>query len=271
MSDKPAKNPQAGSKPLTGLVPATTRFVYRNRRSFVRIALIPYGTVMLLGLLGEVLLATTSNVELEGFLHVLIFGIPVLQIFLITAFSTAWHRFTLSDGRDITPLGIRWGISEWRFLGYTILLVVIITVIFSAVVILDSLIFGENKGAIIVLAIPGTLGIAVFFMRWVLIFPAAAMGDTFSLGDSVSATRGNLWAMTGYYIILSLIVALLFAPVSLIINMLTGSVGFVYIVWETIVAAIGNAATISLLSLMYMGLTGRHQEPAPQEVTPPNA
>lgn len=258
MFDSRADKTPPADKPLARLIPATTRFVYRHLSGLARVAFIPYLIVFFVLLIQDYMTEGGLYHETETAMigGILLGGLAIAQFFLLTAFSTAWHRYTLSDGRDIAPAGIRWGMAEWRFLGYSLLISIVCTAVLFASGLLFTFVMGDS-GIAIILQLACFAAVLLFSLRFMLVLPAMAVGDRFELGQSFRATRGHSWELAGIGVVMTLLIAVFFFPVSMMIGALGNVVILVKIVWLTLAQLIANALFISALSLVYRRLTGR--------------
>ncbi|WP_119460392.1 hypothetical protein [Rhodospirillaceae bacterium SYSU D60014] len=171
------------------------RFLFGRFPTFLRLAALP---ILLLGLAFVMpkILASSGQASSTGLLFVAFTSILVISYVLsLISFTTAWHRVVI-DGRS----RLRLGRSEWRYLGYSLLLLV-------------GLLVAQFIGVSLAGAVPAMAGkvavalaplLLVFFLavRVMLVLPAAAAGQALSLVDAWDLARGNSLRLIGLFAVI---------------------------------------------------------------------
>lgn len=143
--------------------------------------------------------------------------------FMMVVFGIFWYRYALLGAEGSLKFGLaRFNGMFWRTTGYglVVLLVCLVALVISTVVV--SLIGGvigallgvsTGSGLLVVITVPLVLAAyaapLAFMARLSLPFPAVALGESLSLGESWSRTRGETWRLVGAFLTASLPVALL--------------------------------------------------------------
>lgn len=192
------------------------RFVWQEKSSFIKIAVIP----MLFFVLGEAALDFHSSgrfiaeiFEIEftrDYLFYFSFPYSALvglyQILIITAFSVIWHRlFLIKSEPQRTRNLFLWSKRHQKFIGALIILSLMVFAVstlitFNATALIVDYnyeLFEGNFNFLFSLAssfllnlLVVTVGI-VISMRWSMVFPSIAVGQLISFRKSWELTRGN--------------------------------------------------------------------------------
>ena len=185
--------PRAKLPPLQTLADSI-RFLYGHFPTFLRLALLPI-LLHILVLVRPAILPLRRQVDTSdpsaGPLFVVFSSILVISYLLsLVCFTTAWHRVVI-DGRS----RLRFGRSEWRYLGYVLLL--------SIGLLVAQFIGASMAEAIPAMAVSPIVALVplllVFFLavRVAFLLPAAAAGQGLSLVDAWDLGRGNTLRLTG--------------------------------------------------------------------------
>jgi len=123
----------------------------------------------------------------------LVFLGEIIMMVAGTAVLVAWHRAIAEQaGAGRTAL---FGRRECRYLGIGLVMLVMLYIPVVAMMTINHLSDGPQKVAITLLA-AGFLVIAVSINRFILVFPAIALGlRPFGLKQSWSLTAGNTWRL----------------------------------------------------------------------------
>lgn len=176
----------------------------------------------------------------------LYFAMMVLGVIAYYSIAIAWHRACLLD--EVPPLA-RLGALEFKYFGYTILLVFVLSLlsfIISFVVSLGiSLLADGSSGqntelGVFILIIGISFGSFLLFGRFSLVFPGIAVRDRrMNFRTSWAATVNNTWRILGGTIlcvipslVITLIISLLASlslplviilPISMVLQLLSGA------------------------------------------------
>lgn len=182
--------------------------------------------------------------------------VSIALLFAMVAFSTAWIRFTLAVADGVIPqqLGLKWGRSEWLYLGYGVVYAFASVVAVFAVAMPFAFVTMFLSP---VIAFFAGLGIVYLMLRLGFVFPAVTM-------DQECDPRQS-WKLTadGHLHLFAIVVlcALPFVVVGLILNVLGWVmpvlvVGILIALIKAAITLIGWAVAVSALSLCYRGMTG---------------
>ncbi len=168
--------------------------------------------------------------------------IAIFVLYLIATCSVivGWHRSLLLDER---PGGLHasFGGREIHYILRMLMMSVLVALVVVALVaplfalsaILQATVGGTSplsKALPTVGAILGAIGVFLLSVRFMLIFPGAAVGDRrVTLRTSFSLTKGNSWRLLGGLILIGLIqaaISLLLLIVVIVVLFLTSGQGF---------------------------------------------
>jgi hypothetical protein len=139
-----------------------------------------------------------------------VIGATIASLVVAIPAATAWHRLIII-GVNHRSSRIEYSLSseEGRYLGRSILLllfVVLVVIVFVFFGVFLSDVSSELPGWA-----SSQLAVVVFLMLWLLlvvhfllVLPAAAVGDRVTFGESLRATRGNGWRLYLIYLLASL-------------------------------------------------------------------
>jgi len=119
-------------------------------------------------------------------------ALMVVTILAITLFSVSWHRLALlgRSPRLLPPIGA----NHVRFASASLTLVVL-AVLIGQLVVVVALMGGSARLFVLLLAILTV----ILFLRWSMVFPAAALGERLSFAQSWRMTKGStltlFWAL----------------------------------------------------------------------------
>ncbi|MBO6505102.1 MAG: hypothetical protein JJ850_16090 [Kordiimonadaceae bacterium] len=136
----------------------------------------------------------------------------ILQIMAESVFIYSWHRFALLGEQQIG--GDHWNAFAKRTLFYyfVLVLVVIVALVISFVGI--SQMTDSVAGILMAIVLVACL---LFVPRIALVFPAIAVNSAENkMRDAFVLSSGNVLALAGAYVVMTIIVLVLFAPVSFV-------------------------------------------------------
>lgn len=149
----------------------------------------------------EVFMQNLAN--FGSFVNILYIAMMLVGIVAYYSIAIAWHRACLLD--EVPPL-VRLGKLEFKYFGYSVLLVLVFYGLFVLLLFVASLIAeiilgseGALAGSFILIC---TLAFLVMFIlsfgRFTLVFPGIAVRDRrMSFRMSWDATKGNSWRILG--------------------------------------------------------------------------
>jgi hypothetical protein len=160
--------------------------VFHNPRLLFRASLVPYCLSLALMALGTALTAYPVFLGLFA----------PLTLLPLAIFGVAWHRLTLlGPEAGAPPLVSGWGRRQWRFLGYTVAVMVIIMVVSAALIFLGLAVIGRNTDNITRYLYVSTFVIAVIvaylMIRMSFVFPAVSVDKDYRLRHAWNHTRGQ--------------------------------------------------------------------------------
>lgn len=240
---------------LHGVILEAARFVYRNAGHMVRLAAVPYFIFVILFVLSD---KGEKTQAYDGVNWFWIFTLVIIYLPVFVMFAAAWHRYTLSSNRAGFPShGLKWGNGEWRFLAYK---VSFYALYFFQAGIAMALSAGIQGIAFIIVVALGVC-VLVIFSRVCLVFPAASVEADFGLQESLIATKGKTWEITGYWLLFILLWWIAKLPVKLIVWGIVEALGETSIlalviesVLEMALGMVGMSVGVSLLSFMFLRL-----------------
>jgi len=163
--------------------------------------------------------------------------VSLLRLVPYTLFGVTWHRLILLGAHVAPPVVFPgWQRRHWRFYGFALVITALTTAL-VAVVSLTSLGFTGGGpeaapesaevtlGAL--LAILSALLVALYFMlRFSFVFPAAAVEETYGLGDAWRHTKGQgLRLMLVMFLALSPVVLIGWMLIALVVMPFAGPPG----------------------------------------------
>lgn len=204
--------------------------------------------------------------------------IPFVYAFLLTVIAVFWHRHVLLQESRPPLLPLRFDMIQLRYIGYAILVSVVIVGAWflgsSAIVLILALMaqWGDSTIGKILLVVgflvlfPLSFYILVAFFRLSLVLPAAAIGHRgFGLREAWRASSGNSWTILGMHLLLMPILIIIVIPLTLII-VYFGGTGFsaspggseIYVTGATglrlVLFAVANAALNLYFTLVGIGM-----------------
>jgi hypothetical protein len=188
--------------------------IVHNPGLAVKLCAVPFALTIIQGLVtawlwgGQDLAAFTQN----GPAQAAVFGMSAVVYLSMVPTITAWHRLALI-GHGVPDARIHYSIrsSEWLYLWKGFLFVLLMTLISIPALVAGGSLGGiigaafqggpRHSGAGILIAILAVLAVQAFLcacvLRFNLVFPAAAIGDTMGFRESWRRTRGNTWRLFG--------------------------------------------------------------------------
>ncbi|MDH3594518.1 MAG: hypothetical protein OEM93_06660 [Rhodospirillales bacterium] len=144
------------------------------------------------------------------------------SFFIMVVFGIFWYRYVLLGAEGALKFGLgQFNGMFWRTTGYGLLLLVVCLVALAVSTVVVSLVGGvvgallgaaAQPAVLIVIIVPLVLvayaAPLAFMARLSLPFPAVALGEGLSFGESWSRTRGSTWRLVGAFLTASLPVAL---------------------------------------------------------------
>ena len=184
--------PRAAAIAAWPLVRDSYRFVFRHIPLLVRLGWTWLLFAWLIGA-GLELLLTVERGRLYG---------QLLAVPLLVAFAVAWHRASLIGARLDNGRVARFGRAELRYLGILLGLLALFVFVLVLLGIVWLLLQGSWTAAAPIspylVTFLAALGLLLLFfgLRFVLVFPAIAIGDLeIGLRRSWQLTRGNGWPL----------------------------------------------------------------------------
>ena len=142
-----------------------------------------------------------------------------------TLFGVAWHRYTLlGPARGAFPLVPLWHRRHWRFLGYLIMVTLILYGAWIAIVFLGAGLLGigtpgASKATALLAAAVGLLvALPYLMMRLSFVFPAAAVDETYGLGHAWTHTRGQGFRLLAAFVLSALPVLVVLALAGMLLG-----------------------------------------------------
>jgi hypothetical protein len=182
----------------------------------------------------------------------------ILAIFVFPPFCVAWMRIVMLGPEAVKgrPLWT-FGDAEWGYVGWNILISVLIVLIVGLMALLGLGFFGTLAAAgdalSSVLGVVGIIIIALLmnwlYCRWALTFPMTALRHTSSIGLAWSLSRNIGWTMAWCQVLTFLLAAASLLVVNTSVDLLFGTAA------ETETPSTGHAAVNSLLTALFVVAT----------------
>ncbi len=234
---------------VSGTVGNSITSVTGNFGAFLKIAALPGLLYILVGLAPflPILLWQAGQLDLVAGIAPYIDIVPALISYAAGIyFAVGWHRFLLLGDAGGTPkVFLAWRRPHWRFLLYTLLLVVLPSVA-SMVVVFTILYPGLGRGlnlgwpaSILVLA---ALAVAIWlWFRVSLVYPAAAVDARgYGLKQAWRDTKGNVLRLV-------LVTLLVFVPITAVLWIV------VFLAAEIFLSPQGDPGAVVALSALVLG------------------
>jgi hypothetical protein len=222
--------------------------------------LLPGVLIALLGTVEQGMISTmglgSAHPETARFLYL----VPVMLLYFVFSlpFLTSAHRSVLQGERGRTGLGFdheEWlfFLSMLRLIGVALLIGVILAVIIGVI---TAILIAGNTGQTAALSAVSGITIVMYaamglvVCRYMLILPAAAIGEWLTLGAAGRLLKGNLWRLFFALAIIWVAASL----VRLIAALLGSDLWIVQAILLGVVYAISTALTAFILSLAYRRL-----------------
>ncbi|MCJ8324379.1 MAG: hypothetical protein HRU29_07055 [Rhizobiales bacterium] len=176
----------------------------------------------------------------------------VVTLLAYYSIAISWHRACLLD--EIPPLA-RFGLLELKYIGYTVLLVLLILIFIGLPYIVLAAIAINSEIGILPVAMPIGLFIFSFLLlgRLSLVFPGIAVRDRrMSFRTSWQATKGNSWRILG-----GTMLCIMPALVISIVETLLGSLSLPLVILmpvQMILQLLSGAFLLSFMSICYQFL-----------------
>ncbi len=209
--------------PVVDTVRQSMMFCFVSKGTLVRLASMPFILSLALYCI-FIFMSDRENTVVVGELSMesaVLYLIDLLAFMVLIPFATAWHRHLLAPEsvgwfsyhvgrREIRYLLVFIAVSAIFYIGFPLA-----SAIFAVIMlILDNLFPLSNIGAIFAGIGVICIGfVAVFVVvRFLMTFPASAIGAPAGFKDSWRATKGHVLNMSGIYIIIALVSLLAYAP-----------------------------------------------------------
>ncbi|MDJ0608642.1 MAG: hypothetical protein QNJ67_06665 [Kiloniellales bacterium] len=169
------------SLPVLATVAAAYRAFFTGLAGFARAAFLPFG----LSVASTVAFAYLSDAPLAGFLFWLVaVSVPC------TLFGVAWYRLLLLGSGAARPAPVpAWRTRHWRFLGWMLLLLLLLAAQVAVLFTLSLMATGLPKAAVLLVELVLLLVVLVVALRLSLVFPAAAVDVRYGLTQAWRHTR----------------------------------------------------------------------------------
>lgn len=204
--------------PVINTVLESFRILWRHRRTYVRLAWIPFVVACLL-LGGEPLLSTLLTES--GLPNALkppsdAFRALLALVFIVTAIPliTAWHRLIiLGEGRENSRIWYSIRVTEWRYLLRAIIFIALVLIAAAILVVITAFIvtfvmrvigFSHSISSAVLatrLAYFFEACALVPFASYLLLLPAAAIGQPLSSDEADECCEGNLVRLSAAYVL----------------------------------------------------------------------
>ncbi|MEZ5818438.1 MAG: hypothetical protein R3D44_15265 [Hyphomicrobiaceae bacterium] len=194
--------------------------------------------------------STPSNVLIGGAGWVPLLVLFIAVVLAIPAIFVGWHRGIQTGERPRQPISIDGAV--WAYIGYSILIGIVLVIIVGLVGLLAAAIAGISTGlgdgpmslerfAALAPFLPlAAVPYYLLLSRFSLVLPAIAVGQPMSLTDSFRKTRGNTWRLTFG-------AGLVYLPVVV----LSGGLEIVKLAFPGSLGLIGTGSVIVLLASLY--------------------
>lgn len=164
----------------------------------------------------------TGGTGLEGYPIGTLLGLWAGGFFIIVVFGIFWYRYVLLGAEGALKFGLgQFTGMFWRSTGYGLVLLVVCLVALAISTVVVSLVGGVIGAALSTVLQPTVLVVVIVplvlvayaaplavMARLSLPFPAMALGEGLSFGESWARTRGSTWRLVGSFVTASLPVAL---------------------------------------------------------------
>ena len=169
------------SLPVLATVAAAYRALFTGLADFARAAFLPFG----LSVASTVAFAYLSDAPLAGFLFwLLAVSVPC------TLFGVAWYRLLLLGSGSARPAAVpAWRTRHWRFLGWTLLLLLFLAAQVMILFALSLMATGFSKTVVLLVELLLLLVVVMVTLRLSLVFPAAAVDARYGLTQAWRHTR----------------------------------------------------------------------------------
>lgn len=184
----PPRGP-ADSLPVFATVVGAYRALFLGFPGFARAAFLPF----VLSIACSVPLAFLDNMPVTGLLFWL-FAVSVP----CTLFGVAWYRLLLL-GADAAPPALvpAWRARHWRFLSWMLLLLLFLASQVAMLLVVSLVAAGIPKVAVLLGELLVLTLVLVVILRLSLVFPAAAVDQTYPLSQAWRHTRGQSLRLLG--------------------------------------------------------------------------
>ena len=250
------------------------KFLWENRQDFLAYAFLPVVLVagvktLTLWVTGEwqVIFAPAPAAEAEVAAQILQLTAADLVNLVVTLatyvmFAVAWHRkFLIGNEGNTVGAALRWGGRQWKFLGFFVLLLLIVILASTLLSLPIRMLASGNASStsfaiLVVLTLVGLL-----YGRLLLVFPAAATDQPMSLKESILRTKGRSWLMLGIAVMPTLPAMLVLLLVSILLSSLfvplfgaSVSLLLVMTLIQQVIIFGGIAAGVTALSIVHREL-----------------
>jgi len=250
------------------------KFLWENRQDFLAYAFLPVVLVagvktLTLWVTGEwqIIFAPAPAAEAEVAAQILQLTAADLVNLVVTLatyvmFAVAWHRkFLIGNEGNTVGAALRWGGRQWKFLGFFVLLLLIVILASTLLSLPIRMLASGNASStsfaiLVVLTLVGLL-----YGRLLLVFPAAATDQPMSLKESILRTKGRSWLMLGIAVMPTLpaMVVLLLVSIllsSLFVPLFGASVSLLLVMTliQQVIIFGGIAAGVTALSIVHREL-----------------
>jgi hypothetical protein len=185
----------------------------------------------------------------------------VAVLLAFTSFAVAWHRALLLGPEATAADRLRIGPREWRFVGYSLAIPLLVGVPVGIVASLGSFIAGAALAPAVVgpaIDAAAVLAGTVIAMRLALVLPAVAIDEPgASLVQAWQRSRGNAWRLAaGWLLCLAVFAPAVFLYVLLATSVAAGSLALELLLGLGLLALefLEFAVAVAFLSLAYQQL-----------------
>lgn len=192
-----------------------------------------------------------------------------------TLFAVAWHRLVILGPQVATPPPLpAWKRRHWRFLGYSLLFIVLSVLPLSAMAFVVgalSIASGSAPAGLAVLTVPLIIAQIYLVLRWCLVLPASTLDEDYRLRHSWAHSKGQVLRLLAILVLIlvPMIVLMLIAGSLLGAMLEPGGEGQLsagqFVLFHLVTAVISYLATalwITAISQAFRDLAGWY--PGPQ-------